>query len=86
MRQRYTVILKQQFHTHLLRTRNTLGITQEEMAFRLAMASRTYIELDHGKSCCSALTFALFLVYICPDPYAFLAELRIAWEKDKEVA
>lgn len=80
MRQQYSNILKKTFHQHLLRSRVDLGITQEEMAFRLAMANRTYIELDHGKAGCSALTLVLYLIYICADPLAFLGELKNAFQ------
>ena len=70
MRKNYTKVLKSYFHQKLFRSRVDLGITQEEMAHRLLMASRTYIDLDHGKTCCSALTLALFLIYIYDDPCA----------------
>lgn len=51
------------------------------------MASRTYVDLDHGKTCCSGLTLALFLIYTCPDPMKFLEELRYALEEsDKKTA
>lgn len=80
MRKQYTKVLKLFFHNKLFYTRETLGITQEEMAHRLAMAARTYIDLDHGKTCCSALTLALFLIYVCTDPVIFLEELRNAFE------
>ena len=80
MRKQYTEILKVFFNKKLFHRRVELGITQEEMAHRLAMASRTYADLDHGKSTCSALTLALFLIYICADPLAFLEELRHAFE------
>lgn len=80
MRKQYTRVLKKFFHQKLFRSRITLGITQEEMANRLTMASRTYVDLDHGKSNCSALTLALYLIYICDDPIAFLRELRNAFE------
>lgn len=86
MRKYYTNILKEQFHTSLVQSRMKMGITQEEMSHRLMMASRTYVELDHGKSCCSSLTFALYLIYICPNPVAFLEELRCALEKEQGVA
>ncbi len=84
MRKHCTNILKEQLHTHLIRNRDDMGITQEEMAHKLMMACRTYVDLDHGKSCCSALTFALYLIYICPDPGAFLNELRGALEEGLE--
>ena len=86
MRKQYSGILKSYFHTALFQSRVALGITQEEMAHRLLMANRTYVDLDHGKSCCSALTLALFLVYICVDPTNFLEELRDAFENENNRA
>lgn len=86
MRKQYTKIFKVFFHEKLFRRREDMGITQEEMAHRLAMASRTYVDLDHGKTGCSALTLALFLIYICTDPLAFLEELRNAFENSDNKA
>ena len=86
MRKQYTQILKKFFNQKLLHRRVELGITQEEMAHRLAMAGRTYVDLDHGKSNCSALTLALFLIYICADPLAFLEELRHTFEDNDSKA
>ena len=82
MRNHYTKVLKAFFHQKLFRSRIDLGISQEEMANRLAMANRTYIDLDHGKTECSSLTLALYLVYICTDLLKFLEELRNAFETD----
>ena len=42
---------------------------------------RSYAELDHGKSSCSGLTLARYLIYCCADPIAFLEKLRIAFEQ-----
>lgn len=86
MRKHYKKVLKQFFHEKLFRSRVDLGISQEEMARRLEMSSRTYIDLDHGKTCCSGLTLALFLIYICTDPLHFLEELRHAFETDDSKA
>lgn len=86
MRSHYTSIFKAFFHEKLLRRRVELDITQEEMADRLVMAGRTYVDLDHGKTGCSALTLALFLIYICADPLAFLEELRNAFENGSNKA
>lgn len=86
MRKQYTQVLKTYFHQKLFRSRVDLGMTQEEMAHRLLMASRTYVDLDHGKTCCSALTLALFLIYICADPLGFLEELRDAFEREDSQA
>ena len=56
------------------------------MAECLMMDERSYIELDHGKSCCSALTLALFLIYCCEDPLIFLHELRSIFENESGYA
>lgn len=86
MRQHHLRILKKFFHQKLFQARAELGITQEEMASKLIMANRTYVDLDHGKNCCSALTLTLFLIYVYSDPLAFLEELRNAFEKDDSKA
>ena len=86
MRNRYNSIFKTFFHEKLFHRRVELDITQEEMADRLVMANRTYVDLDHGKTGCSALTFALFLIYICADPLTFLEELRDVFENDDNQA
>lgn len=86
MRRHYTKVLKSFFHQELFRSRVDLGITQEEMADKLSMSSRTYVDLDHGKTGCSALTLALFLIYICADPLGFLEELRDAFEREDNKA
>ncbi|MBQ8603565.1 MAG: hypothetical protein IJ410_01800 [Oscillospiraceae bacterium] len=46
------------------------------MAEILMMDVRSYVELDHGCSSCSALTLCLFLIYCCEEPYSFLDELK----------
>ena len=82
MRNLYVSILKSYFCNQLLLTRNARSLTQSQMARHLQMEDRSYIELDHGKSCCSALTLALFLIYLCEDPIVFLDELRKAFEEE----
>ena len=86
MRRHYTKVLKSFFHQKLFHSRVDLGITREEMAHKLSMANRTYVDLDHGKTGCSALTLALFLIYICADPLGFLEELRDAFEREDNKA
>lgn len=80
MRKAYHTILKTFFHQRIVCTRTALGLTQSEMAERLSMDDRSYADLDHGKCCCSALTLALYLIYVCGDVDAFLEELRHAFE------
>ena len=78
MRKIYRNVLKNHFHIHLIHYRDEKGLTQAEMAEKLSMDDRSYIDLDHGKTCCSAVTLALFLVYVCEDVQVFLEELRHA--------
>lgn len=80
MRKAYHALLKHHFHSTLVRTRADLGLTQSEMAERLAMDDRSFIDLDHGKTCCSAITLVLFLIYVCEDVDGFLEELQHAFE------
>ena len=82
MRKMYHKILKSCFHSSLVRTRTVMDLTQSQMAERLSMDDRSYINLDHGKNCCSATTLALFLIYCCHDPLAFLGELKNAIEAE----
>ena len=87
MRKQYTEVLKTFFHKEVYNRRKALGISQEEMAHRLAMGCRGYAKIDNGYICCSALTLALYLIYICEDHSTFLQELRHAFENsDSEAA
>lgn len=82
MRKLYRGVLKHYFSTNLYRTRMSLGYTQAEMAVILAMDDRSYIDLDHGKTCCSAVTLALYLTYCCKEPAQFIEGLRRAFETE----
>lgn len=76
MRKKYKTLFKNFFHAKLCERRLSLGITQDKMASKLNMSTRTYSDLDNGKTCCSAITLALYLTYVCEDPVQFLEELR----------
>ena len=87
MRDLYKQALKVCFHRELFHTRmEVLDVTQEEMAQRLCLSCRSYVDLDHGQAACSAVTLALFLVYICNDPDVFLERLWHAFETVKSTA
>lgn len=75
--------LKTYFNQHLVKARADNGNTQAQMARILAMDTRSYIDLEHGKSNCSALTLVLFLLNICPtqeQQAAFLKGLQAELE------
>ena len=82
MREHCKCVLKGFFHTYLVETRASLSLTQAKMAQRLAMDERSYTDLDHGKSLCSATTLVLFLLYCCADPMEFLNQLRAELESE----
>lgn len=82
MRKLLRKLFKTYFHNHLVHTRSELAWTQEQMAEVLAMAERSFIDLDHGKSCCSGATLALYLTYCCDDPQKFLQDFKDVYEKE----
>ena len=86
MRKIYHSILKTYFHHTLVRRRMDLQMTQSQMAERLCMDDRSYIDLDHGTSCCTALTLALYLVFLCEDVRDFTEGLRYAFNAGKDSA
>lgn len=81
MRGYYKKIVKSLFCRYLKETRKTAKLTQSKMAEKLAMDVRSYIDLEHGRTCCSAITLALFLAYLCDDPAKCARELRDAFEQ-----
>ena len=80
MRKLYHEALKDCFNRSLICCDCRNHSTHAQMAQILAMDVRSYIDLDHGKSCCSGLTLALFLIYCCDDPAIFLEELKQSFE------
>ena len=62
MRKQLREILKAYFYTQLIATRSEKRLTQSQMAERLAMEDRSYIDLDQGKTCFSTITLARVLI------------------------
>ena len=86
MRKLYQKTFKKFFYNDLIKTRAKMKYTQAQMASLLEMDDRSYVELDHGNSCCSALTLVLYLIYCCNDPMAFLESLRKVLEATEDDA
>lgn len=82
MRKQFTNKLRAHFQEHILLDRDRLGISQEEMASRLAMCPRSYSNLEHGKSCCGGVTLLAYMLFICKDTDSFLEEIRHAIEDE----
>ncbi len=51
-------------------------LTQAKFSEKLMMDTRSYADLEHGKSLCCTLTFIIYLVFICKDVDAFIQDLR----------
>ena len=86
MRKQYKQVLRVYFRDKVFRARVELDISQEEMAHRLALSCRSFVDLEHGESCCSAVILALFLMYFCQELLVFLEELRYAFETVRTAA
>lgn len=86
MKRLYLKVLKHYLHKQFKDTRKRLGLTQAKMAEKLEIDTRSYSDIDNGKSLCSTLTFILFLLYYCPDLMKLLEEIRKILEDAKNSA
>lgn len=84
MRNTYRTILKKYLHERILADRLKNGLVQEEMAERLQIDWRSYIDLEHGKNLCSTTTFITYLLEFCDDPKDVLEEIRELFNKVQE--
>lgn len=65
------------FRSWLKRYRENNLQTQENMARMFMMSVRSYVDLEHGESFPSGLTFALFLTFLLKEEQKeFLLDIR----------
>ena len=81
MRNTYRILIGKYFCQTVFSYRLQQDMTQVEMAERLCMDERSYIDLEHGKNGCSVVTLMLFLMYECSAVDDFLRELRVIFEE-----
>ena len=86
MRNTYRILIGKYFCQTVFTYRIQQDMTQVEMAERLCMDERSYIDLEHGKNGCSVVTLMLFLLYECSDVDNFLRELRDMLEEANDAA
>lgn len=86
MRNTYRILIGKYFCQTVFSYRLQQDMTQVEMAERLCMDERSYIDLEHGKNGCSVVTLMLFLMYECSDVDNFLRELRDIFEEANDAA
>ena len=72
MKKLYLERIKKYCRETLLKTRDEMNITQEEMAHLLRMSTRAYVSLESGKSCCSLCTLIIFLKHCHIDSVSFV--------------
>ena len=56
--------------------RKQAHLTQARFSEKLMMDTRSYANLEHGKSLCCTLTFIIFLCFHCKDVDALIRDLR----------
>ena len=76
MRKSYQRLIREYFCRTIFEYRMQEDLTQLQMAERLCMDERSYIDLEHGKNGCSVVTLVLYLIFECPDSDAFLLDLE----------
>lgn len=76
MRKTYQRLLREYFCRMIFEYRIQENLTQLQMAERLCMDERSYIDLEHGKNGCSVVTLVLYLIFECPDSDAFLLDME----------
>lgn len=76
MRKTYQRLIREYFCRTIFEYRIQADLTQLQMAERLCMDERSYIDLEHGKNGCSVVTLILYLIFECPDSDAFLMDME----------
>lgn len=90
MRDDMNAILKEEFRSLAIRTRDRMGLTQNKMAEELTMNEASYSVIETGVYKCGTLT-AILLLMLQEDPREFLSkisarfkELEQNYEKEDE--
>lgn len=76
MRKAYQMLIREYFCRTIFEHRIQHNLTQAEMAERLCMDERSYIDLEHGKYGCSVVTLVLYMIFECPDIEKFLSDME----------
>ena len=77
--------LRSFFAERFLLIRDSLGLTQMEFALDLGIDRRSYLDIEHRKNLCCAVTLLAYLCYFCDDPLDILNECRRILDKHLNV-
>ena len=80
MRNEMKIILKEEFRTLALRTRDNLGLTQDKMSEKLGISERAYSNIENGKSTCGTLTAMMLLMYT-DNSIMFIQNMQARFEE-----
>ena len=84
MRKQLPKAMKQYIRQEMLKVRETLHMSQEEMARKLQITTREYTNIEGGKYGCDITVLLLFLVQYCTDLPSFLEGMRSEMEAEKQ--
>ncbi len=79
MRDELEAILKDELHRLVLQQMNELNYTQMKMADMLYMATRSFADIESGKSMCGTLTTVLLLMQL-PNANSFLKNVKYKFD------
>ena len=81
--QAYKAIFQEPLMNRLYSYRKEQQLSQEKMAEFLHISLRSYIDLEHGKYCFSALSLIFFLTILPKDElHKLIDEFRVLIEKE----
>ena len=78
MREIIRLVFRDIMMRRLKDTRVEMHLSQSKFAGRLLMDPRSYADLEHGVSCCSALTLIIYLAFFCENVPGFIDDIRKA--------
>ena len=81
IRDRYKRSLDNFFYEKLKEEDKRIKHTRTKMSEIFVMDERSYYDLIKGKSSCSALSLAIFLIYVSSNPVQFLTDLKETFDK-----
>ncbi len=84
MREELEAILKVELQKLILEQRKELNYTQMKMADSLHMATRSFADIESGKSMCGALTTVLLLIKV-QDVEGFLQYINSKFETVRQI-
>lgn len=80
MKHSYKDCIKPFLSKQIAQSAKELNLTQEQIAERLEIATRSYAYLQDGTYMCSTTTLLLYLTRVCPNPEKFLNEAKKIFE------